>query len=311
MDKITRKNSFGQWFSPINLQLFEEQVKTMKLDYYTKKLTTESFLKLLLFAQLQEIESLHALSDSLFDDQLQKGIDLDSISISQLSRRLNGMNPDIFQRLFLDLVSQIHTKTYYTKLVMPLKIIDSSTLPLNLTNHKWAKFRKTKAGVKLHLRLVFMEKGTSYPEKAVMTTAKEHDRGQLEIMVDDKECMYVFDRGYLDYERFDRMTDDGYFFLSRLRKNAVIREVFDFNLPEKAAVLSDQMVLIGTTQNRAENYFRLLKVMDSKGNELQLITNRFDLSAEEISEMYKSRWAIELFFKWIKQHLSIKKFYGQ
>lgn len=311
MDKITRKTSFGQWFSPINLQLFEENVKTMKLDYYTKKLTTESFLKLLLFAQLQEIESLHALGDCLFDDQLQKGIDLDSISISQLSRRLNGINPDLFQRLFLDLVSQIHAKTHYTKLVMPLKIIDSSTLPLNLTNHKWAKFRKTKAGVKLHLRLVFMEKGISYPEKAVMTTAKAHDRGQLEIMVDDKECMYVFDRGYLDYERFDRMTDDGYFFLSRLRKNAVIRNVYDFKLPKDTAVLSDQMVLIGTTQNRAENYFRLLKVMDSKGNELHLITNRFDLSAEEISEMYKSRWAIELFFKWIKQHLSIKKFYGQ
>ncbi|MBZ9537315.1 IS4 family transposase, partial [Cytobacillus oceanisediminis] len=178
------------------------------------------------------------------------------------------------------LVSQIHAKTHNTKLVMPLKIIDSSTLPLNLTNHKWAKFRKTKAGVKLHLRLVFMEKGISYPEKAIMTTAKEHDRGQLEVMVDDKECMYVFDRGYLDYERFDRMTDDGYFFLSRLRKNAVIREVYDFKLPENTSVLSDQMVLIGTTQNRAENYFRLLKVIDSKGNELHLITNRFDLSAE-------------------------------
>ncbi|SFA55842.1 putative transposase [Anoxybacillus pushchinoensis] len=311
MDKITRKTSFGQWFSPINLQLFEEQVKTMKLDYYTKKLTTESFLKLLLFAQLEEIESLHALSDCLFDDQLQKGVGLNSISISQLSRRLNGINPDLFQKLFLDLVAKIHAKTQHAKRVMPLKIIDSSTLPLNLTNHKWAKFRKTKAGVKLHLRLVFMEKGISYPEKALMTTAREHDRGQLEIMVDDKECMYVFDRGYLDYERFDRMTDDGYFFLSRLRKNAVIREVYDFKLPEDTSVLSDQMVLIGTTQNRAENYFRLLKVMDSKGNELHLITNRFDLSAEEISEMYKSRWAIELFFKWIKQHLSIKKFYGQ
>ncbi|SUV03223.1 transposase IS4 family protein [Cytobacillus firmus] len=165
--------------------------------------------------------------------------------------------------------------------------------------------------LKLHLRLVFMEKGTSYPEKVVMTTAKEHDRGQLEIMVDDKECMYVFDRGYLDYERFDRMTDEGYFFLSRLRKNAVIREVYNFKLPENTPVLSDQMVLIGTTQNRAENYFRLIKVLDSKGNELHLVTNRFDLSAEEISDMYKSRWAIELFFKWIKQHLSIKKFYGQ
>lgn len=194
---------------------------------------------------------------------------------------------------------------------MPLKIIDSSTLPLNLTNHKWAEFRKTKAGVKLHLRLVFMEKGVSYPEKALLTNAKEHDRNQLEVMVDDKDCMYVFDRSYLDYERFDRMTDEGYFFLSRLRKNAVIRLLEDFKLPNDSDVLSDQMVLIGTTQNRAENIFRLLKVVDSKGNKLQLITNRFDLSAEEISEMYKSRWAIELFFKWIKQHLNIKKFYGQ
>jgi putative transposase len=107
------------------------------------------------------------------------------------------------------------------------------------------------------------------------------------------------------------MTDDGYFFLSRLRKNTVVREVYDFKLPVGSSVLSDQMVLIGTTQNRAENYFRLLKVLDSKGNVLHLITNRFDLSAEEISEMDKSRWAIELFFKWIKQHLNIKKFYGQ
>lgn len=310
MDKNTPKTSFGQWFSSINLQLFEENVKTMKLDYYTKKLTTESFLKLLLFAQLQEIESLHELNACLFDDQLQREVDLDSISISQLSRRLNGMNPDIFQRLFLDLVSQIHVKTHYTKLVMPLKIIDSSTLPLNLTNHRWAEFRKTKAGVKVHLRLVFMEKGTSYPEKAVLTNAKEHDRNQLEVLVDDKECMYVFDRGYLDYERYDRMTDDGYFFLTRLRKNAFIRVVDEFELPEGSTVLSDQMVLIGTIQNRAENYFRLIKVMDSKGNVLQLITNRFDLSAEEISEMYKSRWAIELFFKWMKQHVNIKKFYG-
>lgn len=80
MDKITRKNSFGQWFSPINSKVFEEQVKTLNLDFYTKKLTTELFLKLLLFAQLQEFESLHALSDCLFDDKLQKAINLDSLS---------------------------------------------------------------------------------------------------------------------------------------------------------------------------------------------------------------------------------------
>ncbi len=77
--------------------------------------------------------------------------------------------------------------------------------------------------------------------------------------------MHVRVCGYIDYERFDRMTDDGYFFLSRLRKNAVIREVYNFKLPKNSSVLSDQMVLIGTTQNRAENYFRLIKVLDSKG----------------------------------------------
>ncbi len=107
------------------------------------------------------------------------------------------------------------------------------------------------------------------------------------------------------------MTDDGYFFVSRLRKNAVIRVLEPFELPQESIVLSDEMILIGTTKNRVENVFRLIKVLDTKGKELHLITNRFDLSADEISELYKSRWAIELFFKWLKQHLNIKKFYGQ
>ncbi|WP_282023386.1 transposase, partial [Priestia flexa] len=71
-----------------------------------------------------------------------------------------------------------------------------------------------------------------------LTNAKEHDRGQLEVLVDDKECMYVFNRGYLDYERFDRMTDDGYFFVSRLRKNAVTHQIEKFHLPKNSTVLS-------------------------------------------------------------------------
>jgi len=314
MDKFTRKTSFEQWFTPISSTKLEELVETYQLNYYTKKLHITSFLKLLVFAQLNETESLRAVSDTLFSGDLQKATNLESVSFSQLGRRLNQVPPEVFQQVFLGLVAQIHEKTYFKKrrkFTTPLKIIDSSTLPLNLNNHKWAEFRKTKSGIKLHLRLVYVEKGCSYPDKAVLTNAKEHDRGQLEVLVDDKECMYVFDRGYLDYERFDRMTDDGYFFVSRLRKNAVTRVIEPLELPEDSLVLSDEMILIGTTQNRAENVFRLIKVLDSKGNELHLITNRFDLSANEIAELYKSRWAIELFFKWLKQHLNIKKFYAQ
>lgn len=313
MDKFTRKTSFEQWFSPISSTKLEELVEAYQLNYYTKKLHIDSFLKLFLFAQLNEIESLRAVNETLFSDELQQVTNLESISFSQLGRRLNQIPTDVFQQVFLDLVVQIHEKTHFKKrrkITTPLKIIDSSTLPLNLNNHKWAEFRKTKSGIKLHLRLVFLEKGCSYPDQAVLTNAKEHDRGQLEVLVDDKECMYVFDRGYLDYERFDRMTDDGYFFVSRLRKNAVIRVLEPFERAEDSTVLSDEMILIGMTKNRAENAFRLIKVLDSKGNELHLITNRFDLSADEIAELYKSRWAIELFFKWLKQHLNIKKFYG-
>ena len=313
MDKFTRKTSFEQWFSPINSKLFDELVKTNQLNYYTKKLYMASFMKLLLYAQLHETESLRALSDAVFSEELQRATGLQSISFSQLGRRINSIPTEFFQTIFLDLVSKIHEKTDFQSrrnMTTPLKMIDSSTLPLNLTNHKWAEFRKTKSGVKLHLRLVFMEKGHSYPDKAILTNAKEHDRGQLEVFIDDKECMYVFDRGYLDYERFDRMSDDGYFFVSRLRKNAVVRVLESFSLPKDSTIISDEMVVIGTSQNRSENVYRLIKLLDTKGNMLHLLTNRFDLSAVEIAEIYKSRWAIELFFKWMKQHLNIKKFYG-
>jgi len=177
------------------------------------------FMSLLLHAQLHETESLQEISDGLFSEELQQSLGLHSISTSQLGRRLNQVPTVFFQSIFLDLVAQIHEKTHFNirrKLTTPLKIIDSITLPLNLGNHQWAEFHKTKSRVKLHLRLVFMDKGLSYPDQAVITNAKEHDRGQLEVLVDDQYCMYIFDRGYPDYERFNRMTNEGYFFISRL-----------------------------------------------------------------------------------------------
>src|SRR5699024_7854323 len=134
---------------------------------------------LLLHAQLHETESLQAISDGLFSEELQQSFGLNSIGTSQLGRRLNVITTSFFQSLFLVFVSEIHEKTHFNtrrKVTTPLNIIDSSTLPLNLGNHQWAEFRKTKSGVKLHLRLVFMDKGLSYPDQAGITNAKEHDR---------------------------------------------------------------------------------------------------------------------------------------
>src|SRR5699024_2295017 len=189
MDKSTRKTSFKQWKLPINQTLFNEQVKKYQLDYYTKKLYMDSFVSLLLYAQLHETESLRALSDAVFSDDLQQDTRIDSISFSQLGRRLNQVPTSFFQTIFLDLDSKFHEKTNFQtgrKVTTPLKSIDSSIILINVTHHKWAEFRKTIDFVILHLRLVFMERGLSYPEQAMSTNAIKLDRIQLEVMNDDK-----------------------------------------------------------------------------------------------------------------------------
>ena len=310
MDKNTLKTSFGKWVGPINFDKIKKSVDFYKQDHYTKKLTTESFILLMLYAHLNKKESLYAMEAELADEGLQNALGFTSISVSQLSRKNNAVDPAILSSLFLNLASQLNTRFQPPKIKKVLKIIDSTTIPLNLNHFKWATFRKTKSGYKLHLRLVFNDDGSHYPDKEVMTNAKEHDRNQLEVLVDDKEAMYVFDRGYVDYKRFDSFTDDGLFFVCRLKKNAVIHIVQEFDLLEGSTVLADKAVLIGTAKNQTRNLFRIVTVTDSRGKEMLLITNRFDISADEISEIYRSRWIIELFFKWIKQHVKIKHFYG-
>src|SRR5699024_7381420 len=174
MDKFTQNNSFTQWLSPINQNLFNNLIQKYQLDYYTKKLFMKPFVSLLLHAQLHETESLQAISDGLFSEELQHSLGLNSISTSQLGRSLNVMTTSFFQSLFVDLASKIHEKTHFNtrrKIKTPLTIIDSITHPLNLGNHQWAEFRKTQSGVTLHLRLVFMDKGLSYPDQAVITNA--------------------------------------------------------------------------------------------------------------------------------------------
>src|SRR5690625_284226 len=173
MDKNTLKTSFGKWISPINMKKLSKQVEILQQDYYTKKLTTEAYLKAMLFAQLHETESLHAISDALLDEDFQEALRFESISASQLSRKNNEVDPAILATIFLDLVGQIQSHKHQVRKSMPLKIIDFTTFSLNLTYYKWATFLKTKAGAKLHLRLMFMGKDNVYPDKMIMTTSDE------------------------------------------------------------------------------------------------------------------------------------------
>jgi IS4 transposase len=126
-----------------------------------------------------------------------------------------------------------------------------------------------------------------------------------------KGITYIFDRGYLDYKEFDRYCREGVFFITRLKKNAVMETRCVNVVSPQNSVIADKEVILGTFYTKMQHPLRVIELTDSStGEPLYLATNRFDLKAEEITDIYRLRWQIELFFKWIKQHLKIKKFYG-
>ncbi|MGG1253515.1 IS4 family transposase [Brevibacillus agri] len=311
MDKNTLFSSFGKWVAPINIMKLQQRIDETDQDKYVKKLTTKAYLLLFLHAQLQQREGLRAIADDVLSKEFQQELGLSSISPSQLSRKNNQVEPALLEEIFVDLVQQIQSVSGNThSLRKDIKIIDSTTIGLCLQKYKWATFRKTKAGIKIHLRLVFANQEDVYPDKISLTYAKSNDRTQMESLIDEIGAMYVFDRGYVDYEKFDEYTDKGIFFASRLKDNAEVRHLHTFQLPPESTVLSDSMILLGTPQKRVDNVLRLIETLDSKGNRIRIITNRFDLEADELSDIYRWRWQIELFFKWLKQHVKIKTFYG-
>jgi IS4 transposase len=240
----------------------------------------------------------------------QQELGIQSISASQLSRKHKQVDSALLEQVFMELVLRIRQNTAPTSLRKDFRIIDSTTIGLCLQKYKWAEFRKTKAGVKLHFRLAYIDDETVVPEKVILTPAKKNDRSQLDTLVDEVGLTYVYDRGYIDYARFDDYCERGIFFVTRTKKNAVIRPIESFTLPSDSCVRTDEMVYVGTPQKRMENVLRLIHTMDSEGNPVAILTNRFDLSADEIGQIYRERWAIETFFKWMKQHVRIKTFYG-
>lgn len=237
MDKDTLFSSFGKYIAPINIVKLQQRVEEIKQDKYTKKLTTKAYLLLFLYAQLRQKESLHAISIDLLEETFQREVGFTSISPAQLSRKNNQVDPELLAEIFMDLVCQIHTASASCQDKKTYKIIDSTTVSLCLSKYKWASFRQSKAGIKIHLRLVFANQQDVYPEKVVITSAKSNDRTQMDVLIDEKGAMYVFDRGYVDYQKFDDYCDQGVFFASRLKKNADIRQLYSFRVKENSPIL--------------------------------------------------------------------------
>lgn len=152
---------------------------------------------------------------------------------------------------------------------------------LCLQKFKWAHFRSSKAGIKLHSRIAYWDEQDIYPDKVIVTPAKVSDRIPLEELADEVSVTYVFDRGYVDYSAYDRFCLNNISFVTRL-KTMRSSSLYD------SSVSLDEKIMVGTLQKRMKHPLRMIQTEDSEGNLLFLLTNRFDVSADEISEMYRS-----------------------
>jgi len=319
MDKDITKPTFLQYLEPINFEKFNDLITNTGVDKYVKKLSTSKMVSLLIYSHLFDVESLNHLSTVVnSDEDLDELINLDSISTSQLSRKLRDLEPELIEKIFKQLVIKAIAENGVNKVKQKLKhinIIDASTISMAVSQYPWADFRKTKAGVKINLRLKFCDElDKVMPDKTVISPAKEADRTKMEeLVVTSEKALNIFDRAYVDYEKFDEYTDNSILFLSRMKDNAKIEYIDTETQDIDGKEIKDSTVKLGTENiNQMENNLRLLEVPDDRNPDkiIKIITNDFERSAKEISDLYRNRWKIEIFFKWIKQHLQIKKFFG-
>jgi hypothetical protein len=311
-DKDTKLSAFNQLFQPILSEKILKKLKR-KVDKYVKKLTTAQPFQMIAYAQVEQLLSLSNISNSFNDDNFSQGIGLASFSASQISRRLRDLPQKIIKLLFQKAVRELGIRIGFQKLNQELGrlyLIDSTTISLCLTKYPWALYRQTKSGVKLHLRLAFCD-GIPFPDQANFTNAKVADKKQMDdLVVEDKDALNVFDRGYLDYKKFNRYCKEGIRFVTRLKANAIIEIIKELPVIPGGLVLKDQIVRLGNLQTKMEYPVRLIEVLDTKGERIVIISNDFSLNSEEIGAIYRYRWQIEIFFKWLKQHFYVKHFYG-
>ena len=187
---------------------------------------------------------------------------------------------------------------------------DSTTIDLCLSVFWWAEFRKAKGGIKMH---TLYDVKTSIPSFIHISEASLHDVNTMDLLYYETGGYYIFDRAYIDYERLYRIHQNSAFFVTRAKSNFNFRRIYSNKVCKKNGVLIDQIGKVTgfyTSQKYPEKLRRIKYYDKETDKELEFLTNNLDLTAEEIAQLYKYRWKVELFFKWIKQHLKIKSFWG-
>jgi hypothetical protein len=188
--------------------------------------------------------------------------------------------------------------------------LDSTTIDLCMNLFPWARFRKTKSAIKLH---TLMNLRGSIPEFIYISEGKLHDINILDLLIPTPGAYYIMDRAYLDFERLYHLHQQRAFFITRAKSNFQFKRRYSHEVEPSTSVQCDQTIML-TTYYPAQSYpepLRRIRFYDQERQKrLVFLTNNFDLPAQTIAQLFKFRWSIETFFKWIKMHLRIKSFFG-
>lgn len=191
-----------------------------------------------------------------------------------------------------------------------LYALDSSTIDLCLSVFPWARFKQTKSAIKLH---TLLDLRGNIPSFVIITDGKTSDYYMMDQMIWQAGAIYLMDRGYVDFTRLCNITKSGAFFVTRWRKRMVWRRLYSRKVDKETGLICDQTVMMTYSKSLKDypSQLRRIKFYDKETDKsLEFLTNNFDLPALTIAKLYKQRWQVELFFKWIKQHLRIKAFFG-
>ena len=191
-----------------------------------------------------------------------------------------------------------------------LYALDSTTIDLCLSLFPWAKFRRHKAAVKMH---TLLDLRGNIPTFIRITAGKVHDVNILDQIMPEAGAFYVMDRAYVDFQRLFFLTLSSAFFVVRTKTNVLLQRRYSHKIDQSTGVRSDHTVILTSFESASvyPDALRRVTYLDvEKKKRFKFLTNNFTLPAHVIAKIYKSRWAVELFFKWIKQHLRIKAFYG-
>lgn len=310
------KYIFAQLTDFLPRRLFDSIVESHQGNKYVRTFTCWNQMLCMVFGQLTIRDSMRDLMLSLEAHQ-SKYYHLGfgaSISRRNLGTANEKRSAKIFEEFAYVLINEARKSCYRTdfeiKVDGNIYALDSTTIDLCLSVFWWAEFRKAKGGIKMH---TLFDVKTSIPSFLHITNAKVHDVNMLDVIRFEQGSFYIMDKAYIDFDRLFNLHKQGAYYVTRAKDNMCFRRIYSKPVDKKIGVLYDQIGMLETYKSKKEYPDKLRRIKyydDESKKKFVFLTNNTELKAVEIALLYKKRWEVELFFKWMKQHLKIKSFWG-